>query len=127
FAKKQAKKEKTRPSRDPYHAQTRYIEDIEKKCLAAGEEFTDDDWRSMRDFMRVDFSRFADAEAQKRATEREAERQAGMLDYFQGRIDGGFDGPLGPGETVLARLHRFDEERRTAKEKKAVGVGPVID
>jgi len=70
----------------------------------------------MRDFMRVDFSRFADTEAQKRATERELERQSGMLDYFQGRIDGGFDGPLGPGETLASRLHRFDEERRAAKK-----------
>ena len=74
----------------------------------------------MRDFMRVDFSRFADTEAQKRATERELERQAGMLDYFQRRIDGGFDGPLGPGETLASRLHRFDEERRAAKKRRAV-------
>jgi len=111
FAKKQAKKEQKRTSRDPYHAQTRYIEDIEKKCLAAGEDFTDEDWRSMRDFMRVDFSRFADKEAQKRATESESERQAGMLEFFQRRIDGGFDGPLGPGETVLDRLKKFDAEK----------------
>jgi len=117
FAKKQAKKEQKRTSRDPYHAQTRYIEDIEKKCLAAGEEFTDVDWKAVRDFMRVDFSRFADKEAQKRATEREAERQAGMLDYFQGRIDGGFDGPLGPGETVLDRALKFDAEKREKSEQ----------
>jgi len=116
---KQAKKERKRTGRERYHAQTRYIESVERNCLAAGEDFTDEDWKDMRDFMRVDFSRFADAEAQKRATERELERQAGMLDYFQGRIDGGFDGPLGPGETLASRLHRFDEERRAAKKRRA--------
>ncbi|TSA34644.1 MAG: hypothetical protein D4R65_05985 [Verrucomicrobiaceae bacterium] len=116
-AKKQAKKGKKRTSRERFHAQTRYIEDIERKCLAAGEDFTDEDWKDMRDFMRVDFSRFADTEAQKRATERELERQAGMLDYFQGRIDGGFDGPLGPGETLASRLHRFDAGKMERKEE----------
>lgn len=117
---KAAKKEKKRTSRERFHAQTRYIESVERKCLAAGEDFTDEDWRSMRDFMRVDFGRFADMEAQKRATEREAERKAGMLEFFQSRIDGGHDPALGPGETLASRLHRFVEEQRAAKRRRAI-------
>jgi len=110
FAKKQAKKEQKRTSREPYHAQTRYIEDIEKKCLAAGEDFTDADWKAVRDFMQVDFSRFADKEAQNRATERESAQTAGMVEFFQRRTDGGFDGPLESGGTVLDRVKDFDAE-----------------
>ena len=85
------------------------------KTLNAAEDAT------LAEGRRFDASGFIRSEIEKPAPvpQREIERQKNLVEYFQNRIDSGYDEPLADGETLMDRVRRYDRETAEARRLAA--------